>query len=101
VSIEIRFQIWLKVYEIFGLAEMLQLKKAKGATRKITSEAKADLAEKLKDEKGFASYGEIQEFLREKHQVELSYSRVHTMVRYEMKAKPKIPRPSNPNKKKN
>lgn len=92
---------WLKVYEIFGLAEMLQLKKAKGATPKITSEAKADLAEKLKDEKAFASYGEIQEFLREKHQVELSYSRVHTMVRYEMKAKPKIPRPSNPNKKKN
>ncbi|MGI8494139.1 MAG: helix-turn-helix domain-containing protein [Pyrinomonadaceae bacterium] len=92
---------WLKVYEIFGLVEMLKLKKAKGAAPKVTAQAKAELAEKLKDEKGFASYGEIQEYLRETHQVELSYSRVHTMVRYEMRAKPKVPRPSNPNKKKN
>jgi len=52
----------------------LKLKKAPGATPKITSEAKADLAEKKKDEKGFASYGSIQKFLWETYQVQLSYS---------------------------
>jgi len=52
----------------------------------------------LTDAKGFASFGEIQQFLLEKHQVALSYSRVHTIVRYEMKAKLKAPRANNPNK---
>jgi transposase len=91
---------WLKVYEKSGLAGMLQLKKAKGAVPKMTAEAKKDLVEHLGNEKGFSSYGEIQAFLWENHQIQLSYSRVHTIVRYEMKAKPKVPRPSNPNKKK-
>jgi transposase len=91
---------WLKTYEAGGLEALLQLKKAKGKPPKMTGTAKADLAEKLADEKGFGSYGEIRSYLLEKHEVELSYSRVHTIVRYEMKAKPKVARPSNPNKKK-
>ncbi len=92
---------WLRIYETGGLEELLKLNKAKGKPPKMTLRAKAAMAEKLTDEKGFGSYGEIQAYLLEEHQVELSYSRVHTIVRYEMKAKPKVPRPSNPNKKKN
>lgn len=92
--------MWLKKYEQSGLNDLLKLKKAGGQPPKMTVAAKADLAEKLATDKGFASFGEIQQFLLEKHQVDLSYSRVHTIVRYEMKAKPKVPRPSNPNKKK-
>jgi transposase len=91
---------WLRIYETGGLEELLKLNKAKGKPPKMTLRAKAAMAEKLTDEKGFGSYGEIQAYLLEEHQVELSYSRVHTIVRYEMKAKPKVPRPSNPNKKK-
>ena len=51
------------MYETSGLAGMLQLKKAKGAVPKMTAEAKKDLLENLANEKGFASYGEIQAFL--------------------------------------
>lgn len=91
---------WLRIYETGGLEELLKLNKAKGKPPKMTLRAKAAMAEKLTDQKGFGSYGEIQAYLLEEHQVELSYSRVHTIVRYEMKAKPKVPRPSNPNKKK-
>ncbi|HET9432700.1 MAG TPA: helix-turn-helix domain-containing protein [Chitinophagaceae bacterium] len=91
---------WLKIYESGGLEELLKLKKAKGKPPTMTFKAKTALAEKLAAEKGFGSYGEIRTYLLEKHEVELSYSRVHTIVRYEMGAKPKVPRPSNPNKKK-
>lgn len=91
---------WLKIYESGGLEELLKLKKAKGKPPTMTLKAKTALAEKLAAEKGFGSYGEIRTYLLEKHEVELSYSRVHTIVRYEMGAKPKVPRPSNPNKKK-
>jgi len=91
---------WLKKYEKLGLNDLLTVKKASGQPPKMTVEAKADLAEKLADAKGFGSYGEIRAYLLAEHQVELSYSRVHTIVRYEMKAKPKVVRPTNPNKKK-
>jgi len=91
---------WLRIYETGGLEELLKLNKAKGKPPKMTLRAKAAMAEKLTDEKGFGSYGEIKAYLLAEHQVELSYSRVHKIVRYEMKAKPKVPRPSNPNKKK-
>jgi transposase len=91
---------WLRIYETGGLEELLKLNKAKGKPPKMTLRAKAAMAEKLTDEKGFGSDGEIQAYLLAEHQVELSYSRVHKIVRYEMKAKPKVPRPSNPNKKK-
>lgn len=93
-------QTWLKTYEAGGLEALLQLKKAKGKPPKMTVAAKVALAAKLADEKGFGSYGEIRAYLLAEHQVELSYSRVHTIVRYEMKAKPKVARPSNPHKKK-
>ena len=91
---------WLKTYETGGLKELLKVKKAKGKPPKMTLAAKVALTEKLADEKGFSSYGEIRAYLSAVHQVELSYSRVHTIVRYELKAKPKVVRPSNPNKKK-
>jgi len=78
---------WLIKYEQSGLNELLQLKKASGQPPKMTVAAKAALAEKLTDEKGFGSYSEIRAYLLAEHQVELSYSRVHTIVRYEMKAR--------------
>ena len=91
---------WLKIYEAGGLEELLKLKKAKGKPPTMTVKAKTALTQKLATEQGFGSYGEIRAYLVAEHQVELSYSRVHTMVRYEMKAKPKVARPTNPNKKK-
>jgi len=91
---------WLKVYETEGLAELLKIRRAKGNPSSVVGEVKEALEAELKKAVGFSSYGAIREYLREKHGVKLSYSRVHKLVRYEMNAKPKSPRPSNPAKKK-
>ncbi len=91
---------WLKVYETEGLAELLKIRRAKGNPPSVVGEVKEGLEAELKKAVGFSSYGAIREYLREKHGVKLSYSRVHKLVRYEMNAKPKSPRPSNPAKKK-
>jgi transposase len=91
---------WLKVYESQGLAELLKIKKAKGNAPSVVGKVKQELEAKLNKAEGFASYGAIREYLSEHHSVNLSYSRVHKLVRYEMRTKPKSARPSNPAKKK-
>ena len=91
---------WLKVYETEGLAELLKIRRAKGNPSSVVGEVKEALEAELKKAVGFSSYGAIREYLREEHGVKLSYSRVHKLVRYEMNAKPKSPRASNPAKKK-
>jgi transposase len=91
---------WLKLYETEGLAELLKIKKAKGNPPSVVGKVKEELEAELKKQEGFASYGAIREYLREKHAVNLSYSRVHQLVRYQMRAKPKSARPSNPAQKK-
>ncbi len=49
------------------------------------------LKERLSEPEGFGSYKEIQQWLAEEHGVELCYSTVHGIVRYELEAKPKAP----------
>lgn len=91
---------WLKIYETEGLAELLKIKQAKGNPPSVVGKVKEELEAELNKAEGFASYGAIREYLWEQHGVQLSYSRVHKLVRYEMGAKPKSARPSNPAKKK-
>jgi hypothetical protein len=66
--------------------------------RRITDTALTALQAKLNDPQGFASYDQIRVWLAEAPQVVLSYSSVHTLVRYKLKAKPKRPRPSHEKK---
>jgi transposase len=91
---------WLKTYEENGFDVMLEIKPQPGRPTSLTAEAISGLKERLNRSEGFASYEEARQFLSEEHSIELSYSRVHKLVRYEMGAKPKSPRPSNPEKKK-
>ena len=56
------------------------------------------LKERLAEPGGFGSYTEIQQWLAEEQGIELPYSTVHGIVRYELGAKPKAPRPSHPKK---
>lgn len=56
------------------------------------------LKKRLAEPEGFGSYTEIQQWLAEEQGVELPYSTVHGIVRYELNAKPKAPRPSHPKK---
>jgi hypothetical protein len=58
----------------------------------------AQRPERLDDPRGFASYGELQPYLAQAQKVRLSYSAVHALVRYKLRAKPKSPRRAHPKK---
>jgi transposase len=55
---------WLQRYRAGGLNELLFIKKAPGAKRKIHEAALAALTQELKTGKGFSSYGAIVEWLK-------------------------------------
>lgn len=86
---------WLQKYRASGLSGLLEIKKAPGANRKINDEALAALNLELETEKGFGSYGEIVEWLKRQHGLELEYGTVYGWVRYRLGAKLKVPRPQS------
>ena len=47
---------------------------------------------------GFGSYIELQAWLKETHDVSVGYKTLHRIVRYQLQAKPKIPRRSHEKK---
>jgi len=89
---------WLKLYEQGGLAKLLDLYQPTGKKSSLSDEALAALKVRLATPEGFASYREILRFLHNEHQVAIGYGAVHKLVRYNLQAKPKRPRPSHPKK---
>ncbi len=62
----------------------------------INGQALAELQEKLSSPSDyFTSYKQIQQWLQEKHNIQLSYEHVHRFVRYYLGAKLKVVRKSN------
>ncbi|WP_442943567.1 winged helix-turn-helix domain-containing protein [Nostoc sp.] len=55
----------------------------------------AALKEELKTEKGFSSYGAIVEWLKKELQLDVEYATVYALVRYQLGAKLKVPRPKS------
>ena len=72
---------------------MLIKGKSSGRKKKLSPLIEASLRQELIDEQGFSSYKEIQIWLRVVHDVEMSYTGVHQLVRYRLKAKLKVPCP--------
>ncbi len=91
---------WLTLYRKGGLTNLLTLKKKTGRKRKISPEVESRLVEELKDPEGFASYEEVQTWLKAFWGIEMSYTGVHKVVRYRLKAKLKVPRPCHVKQKK-
>ncbi len=89
---------WLALYEAGGLAALLSINKAPGKRSALSPLVLHQLQERLAQVQGFASYGEIQQYLAQSHHVYLRYSTVHALVRYKLCAKPKAPRRSHPKK---
>jgi hypothetical protein len=58
----------------------------------------AQLQERLTTPTGFASYLEVQQWLRDAHGIELRYKTVHGIVHYQLQAKLKRPRPRHAKK---
>ena len=85
---------WIKRYRDRGLNGLLEKDYKGGAHfRKISRDAVADLDERLQEETGFSSVEEIRLWLRERHGAKVAYSTVHGLVKYRLKASPKVPRP--------
>lgn len=89
---------WLATYERGGLAALLTIQKPPGKPSTLSPAVRAKLQTRLHELRGFGSYSEIQQYLASDHHVQLAYSTVHGIVRYQLQAKPKSPRRSHPKK---
>ena len=86
----------LRVYRTEGLAGLLQWNYHGGRRSKISEAMATALQLRLNDPaQGFHSYGEIQQWLLQEYEAEIPYSTVHQVVRYRMKAKLKVARPTS------
>lgn len=84
----ITVQRWLRKYRSDGLEGLLETKHSGGRKPAIPPMARASLAVRLSDpQKGFKSYGEIQEWLQQEYKIEASYKAVYATVRYQLKGK--------------
>ena len=84
---------WLSKYRKGGLKGLLSQGKKTGRTRKMPTEVEERLERELWEAEGFSSYKEVQMWLRAIEGIEMSYTRVHQIVRYRLKGKLKVPRP--------
>ncbi|MBE9002343.1 transposase [Nostoc sp. LEGE 12447] len=89
-------QRWLADYRETGIGTMLEFGISPGRTRVIPNWAVESLKKQLEQpEIGFAGYKEIQNWLGSVLGIEAEYATVHHLVRYQLKAKLKVPRPRN------
>ena len=84
---------WLSCYRQQGLQALLELKRSSGRPSVMPKEVKEKLQRALEQEEGFSSYLEIQAWLATECGLKLEYKTVHKIVRYDLKAKLKRPRP--------
>ena len=89
---------WLTLYAAGGLRALLTIKQAPGKSSTLWPPVLAKLPARLDDPRGFASYGESQQYLAREPQLHLSSSAVHAVVRYKFQAKPQAPRRAHPKK---
>ncbi|MCS4057947.1 transposase [Salinibacter ruber] len=91
---------WLGRYEEGGTGKLCEIQEPgpDPGQQSIPSEAMKALKRRLSEPEGFGSYKEIQRWLAEEQDVDLCYSTVHQIVRYDLGAKLKTPRPSHPKK---
>jgi transposase len=87
---------WLKIYRTQGLVGLLQWNYHGGRRSALSAAVLAALQQRLNDPTtGFHSYGEIQHWLLEEQGLDIPYSTVHRIVRYQLKAKLKVARPTS------
>ena len=84
---------WLEKYRQGGLTRLLEVKAAAGIEPKIKGQVLEQLQQKLSQSEGFKSYQDIHSWLTQLFGLEIGYSTVHRIVRYQLKAKLKVPRP--------
>jgi len=88
-------QRWLRRYRERGLNGLLEHHRSTGRPKMIPQKTRERLKLELLDPKGFESYAEVQTWLKASEGIDASYKVVHDTVRYQLKAKLKVPRPQS------
>lgn len=86
---------WLKKYKDGGYRSLLEVKLAPGKEPIVSGENLESLKQKLSEPEGFHSYSQIQEWLVSKCGLSIAYKTVYQLVRYQLGAKLKVPRPKS------
>lgn len=89
---------WLTQYRDGGLVALLAVYVPAGKPPALTPTQLAQLRQRLEQPDGFASYGEIQQWIATILGVQLGYHAVHTLVHDKLRARPKVARPSHEKK---
>ena len=87
---------WLSKYSQGGIDALLSFKYSSGRKSVLPSWALKALEKQLQQPQGFKSYRQIQQWLDESLGLEIQYATVHRLVRYQLQAKLKVPRTTNP-----
>lgn len=85
---------WLAAYQSGGLEKLLQMD-ARGAPqgqRSLSAEVIKTIKQRLEDPAGVSGYVELHHWLMDEHQVQIPYKTLYHIVRYQLKAKLKVPR---------
>ena len=87
---------WLSLYRTQGLAALLEWNYHGGRRSKLSESVLNLLQQRLNDPMaGFNSYKEVKLWLFEEQGLEIPYSTVHRIVRYQLHAKLKVARPTS------
>ena len=86
---------WLQLYKQGGLDSLLEEPPKTGRPKKLNIETVAKIQQELSEPEGFISYQEIQLWLLACQDLEISYSTIHRIVRYELPSQLKVPRPTH------
>jgi transposase len=91
---------WLRHYRAGGIEALLTYKAAGAPAGQKTLPLAVfeQLQARLATTSGFASYVELRQWLREGFGLEVPYPTLHGIIRYQLKAKLKRPRPSHEKK---
>ena len=89
---------WLTRYAQGGLETLLDIYIPTGKTPALTPAQLAQLQQRLAQPEGFASYGEIQQWIATTLGVQMGYHAMHTLVHDKLRARPKVARPSHEKK---
>jgi transposase len=89
---------WLTQYRDGGVAALLAVYVPAGKRPALAPAQLAQLQQRLEQPDGFASYGEIQQWIATTFGVQMGYHAVHTLVHDKLRARPKVARPSHEKK---
>ena len=87
---------WLSKYSQGGIDALLSFKYSSGRKSVLPPWALNALEKQLQQPQGFKSYRQIQQWLGKSLGLEIQYATVHRLVRYQLQAKLKVPRTTNP-----